>query len=203
MSLLCSFHTSAARLESSSFALKAICFRGSCDDAQSCKPTLVGTSTLCFTMSYNFLTKFRNTYERWILLNTDSVRHIETLLKGSLFFLPGRFKEQELTSEFGTCTSSTSCVSGKLRFNCCIGVQKGPFPASLDFASSFPCSDASCIVSSVVFGAPSDWLYLNPWTIQRCRLVEEGKGPWHFRCSVGFLVCFPLVSFWPTYPWKR
>jgi hypothetical protein len=59
-------------------------------------------------MSTGVLRKIRRTYEQWILLNTDSVRYIETLLKSGLFFLPGRFKEQELTSELGTKHSYTS-----------------------------------------------------------------------------------------------
>ena len=51
--------------------------------------------------SSSIVTSIRHSYEKWILHNTDSVRYIETLLKGSLFFFPGRFKEQELTSELG------------------------------------------------------------------------------------------------------
>eukprot|EP01122_Echinamoeba_exundans_P007830 TRINITY_DN2491_c0_g1_i5.p1 TRINITY_DN2491_c0_g1~~TRINITY_DN2491_c0_g1_i5.p1 ORF type:complete len:486 (-),score=89.59 TRINITY_DN2491_c0_g1_i5:558-1988(-) len=38
-------------------------------------------------------------YDLWALNNSEAVSHIETSLKTLLFFLPGRFKEQELGSE--------------------------------------------------------------------------------------------------------
>jgi hypothetical protein len=41
-------------------------------------------------------------YDLWALNNSEAVSHIETSLKTLLFFLPGRFKEQELGSELCT-----------------------------------------------------------------------------------------------------
>lgn len=40
-------------------------------------------------------------YEQFILENAESVSHIESLLRASLFLVPGRFKDSELTTEFG------------------------------------------------------------------------------------------------------
>ena len=45
-------------------------------------------------------------YDLWALNNSDSVSHIETSLKTLLFFLPGRFRDQELGSELCTPLSS-------------------------------------------------------------------------------------------------
>jgi len=42
-------------------------------------------------------------YTKWALLNTDGVSYVENGLRTILFFLPGRFKDQELGTEFCAC----------------------------------------------------------------------------------------------------
>lgn len=94
---------------------------------------------------------FMRTYEQWILLNTDSVRHIETLLKGMLFFLPGRFKEQELTSELGAKCSLLANLyyyANPLKSQCVYNLKlRRPSPSANTHVSQ-PAVQASLLLKS-------------------------------------------------------
>jgi hypothetical protein len=117
-------------------------------------------------MKPSFLQKLRLTYERWILLNTDSVRHIETLLKGSLFFLPGRFKEQELTSELVTGSVSIFGI-----FNDAVWLKKAKELGKHQSASS-----TSQWPGMSIFGSEEEGMkYERIRELAEGEKVEEGK----------------------------